>query len=511
MLHLSKSRYTKFWQCPKMLWLSKYKPEEEPSVDASTQARFDAGNEIGDLAMGMFGDFVEVTAYKEDESGELDLPKMIERTAEEMEKDTEIICEASFSFNGLYCAVDILKNEGDGWAIYEVKSGSNSKDVSKVPQYIADIAYQKYVLDNCGINVTGTYLVRLNSEYVLDGDLNLRELFAAEDVSVEVALEYPNVEPTIRLAERIMMNDSEPDIEVGLQCNSPYACVFQDYCFPDLPEPSVFDLQKIKYEKAMEFYKMGLADFKSLYESGEISGRNATEEKQLMQMEYEINDLPAHIDKEGMREFLDTVYYPLYFLDFETCMPAVPVHQGAKPYTQTTFQYSLHYIEEEGGELRHKEFLGEPGEDYRRTLAEALCRDIPENACVMVYNKSFEPARIKKMGEMLPDLAAHLNAIAGNIIDLMEPFQKGYYYNRAMKGSYSIKYVLPAVFPDDPELDYSKLEGIHNGDEAMNIFPKIKDMPADEAERARQNLLKYCELDTYAMVKLWQELVRVVG
>ena len=94
-----------------------------------------------------------------------------------------------------------------------------------------------------------------------------------------------------------------------------------------------------------------------------------------------------------------------------------------------------------------------------------------------------------------------------NIIDLLVPFQSGWYYNRAMGGSFSIKSVLPALFPDDPSLDYHNLEGVHNGGEAMTIFPIIKDMLPEEQQIARQNLLKYCELDTYAMVKVWEALL----
>jgi hypothetical protein len=100
--------------------------------------------------------------------------------------------------------------------------------------------------------------------------------------------------------------------------------------------------------------------------------------------------------------------------------------------------------------------------------------------------------------------------IKDHIVDLLVPFQSGFYYNRAMGGSFSIKSVLPAIFPDDPALNYHNLEGVHNGGEAMTIFPKIKDMPPEEQQKARHNLLKYCELDTYAMVKVWEELVRAV-
>jgi len=222
-------------------------------------------------------------------------------------------------------------------------------------------------------------------------------------------------------------------------------------------------------------------------------------------------ELETHIDKDGIREFLDTLSFPLYFLDFETMQPVIPEFDGTRPYQQIPFQYSLHYILTEGGKVYHKEFLAESGKDPRRTLAERLCEDIPTDVCVLAYNKGFECGRIRELAAAFPDLTEHLLAIAGNIKDLIDPFRAGYYYNRAMGGSFSIKSVLPAIFPDDPALDYHNLEGVHNGSEAMEIFPKIKDMPPDERERARESLLRYCELDTYAMVKIWDELRRACG
>jgi hypothetical protein len=164
-------------------------------------------------------------------------------------------------------------------------------------------------------------------------------------------------------------------------------------------------------------------------------------------------------------------------------------------------------VEEPGGELKHKEFLGISDEDPRRALAEQLCRDIPMNVCVTAYNKAFECTRLRELAETYPDLSEHLLNIRDNIIDLLVPFQSGWFYVPAMGGSFSIKSVLPALFPDDPELDYHNLQGsVHNGGEAMSIFPKIKDMPFEEQQAARQSLLKYCELDTYAMVKVWEKL-----
>ena len=147
MVYLSKSKYCGLWQCPKISWLRKYKPETS-RLDGSVLARMEAGNEVGALARSLYGDFVDITAYTGENP---DLKKMMENTRREMEKGTPVICEASFEYNGLYCAVDILRKDGDEWAIYEVKSSSkHGGDSDDKPVYIADIAYQKYVLETAG-------------------------------------------------------------------------------------------------------------------------------------------------------------------------------------------------------------------------------------------------------------------------------------------------------------------------------------------------------------------------
>ena len=505
MVYLSKSKYTGLWQCPKIAWLRQYKPEAA-TIDEMVEARFVAGNVVGDLAMGLFGDFVEVTTYNGEK---LDLPKMIEKTVLEMEKGTENICEASFSYNGLYCAVDILKKDGDGWAIYEVKSSTkHMKDDGTYTDdkevYVADISYQKYVLEHCGVKVTGTYLVCLNGDYIFDGTLDLSKLFFISDVSEEVPAETTKIEPNLAIAERVLTSDEEPDIDLGIYCKKPYDCSFWKYCSQHIPEQSVFKLYRLPSKKKFEYYHNGWITYRDLIENAPI-----TNEKQLRQMEFALEDKGTYVNKTEIAVFMQSLSYPLYFLDFETMQPVIPEYVGTKPYAQIPFQYSLHYIEHEDGDLKHKEFLAESGTDPRRALAERLCEDIPMNVCVTAYNKAFECTRIKELAEYYPDLAEHLMNIRDNIVDLLVPFQSGWYYNRAMGGSFSIKSVLPAIFPDDPSLNYHNLEGVHNGGEAMTIFPKIQHMTPEEQKIARHNLLKYCELDTYAMVKVWQELVRV--
>lgn len=498
MIYLSKSKYCGIWQCPKIAWMRKYKPEELV-IDDSLTSRMDAGREVGELARGLFGSYVDVTSYTDEK---LDIPTMLAKTAEEIVNGTEIICEAAFETDGLYCAVDILKKSEFGWDIYEVKSSTHDDE----PVYMADIAYQKYVLKQCGVNVTGTYLVCLNNEYVFDGTLDIHQLFKITDVAPAVFIEESRIEPIIAEAKNVLACSEEPDIDLSMSCNKPYPCSFWKYCSRHIPNPSVFNLYRMPFKKKLEYYEEGLLTYEDLQRSDKISN-----DKQLRQIQHFLEDKGTYIEKENIQCFLDTLSYPIYFLDFETMQPVIPIYVGTKPYAQIPFQYSLHYVEKEGGELKHKEFLAESGTDPRRALAEKLCADIPMGVCVTAYNKAFECTRLKELAALYPDLADHLLNIEANIVDLLVPFQSGYYYNRAMGGSFSIKSVLPAIFPNDPELDYHNLEGVHNGSEAMTLFPKIKDMPLEEQKIARKNLLKYCELDTFAMVKVWQELVRLAN
>ena len=499
---LSKSRYTLFSQCPKALWLRTYKPDEA-TIDAGLEARFESGNEVGDLAMGLFGPFVEVTTKSEDDS--LDLQAMIEKTKEEMAKGTDTICEASFTYESNYCAVDILRKTPNGWAIYEVKSSSFPEfdgQETKLEKYAPDIAYQKWVLTQCGINVTDTYLVCLNSDYVRQGELDIQKLFVVIDMKELVENEYLKVPAQVSLALKVLCKEDEPDINLSEHCMKPYGCAFLDYCkrqhgVPD-EEPTVFDLYRMNWAKKLEHYHAGRILFKDVREE-DLS------DKQQMQVECTLNDA-EHIDKEGIRNFLNKLSYPLYFLDFETLQQPIPQYDGQRPYQQITFQYSLHIKRSADAPYEHEEFLASnDGSDPRRSLAEHLCKDIPMNVCTMAYNKAFECGRIKELAGMYPDLAVHLLNIREHIQDLLDPFRDGYYYVPAMHGSFSIKSVLPALFPNEPSLNYHNLdERCQNGGNAMTLFPQIQFMEPEEA------ILRYCELDTWAMVKVWEKLKEVV-
>jgi len=163
-------------------------------------------------------------------------------------------------------------------------------------------------------------------------------------------------------------------------------------------------------------------------------------------------------------------------------------------------------METKGGALLHREFLAEEGKDPRRELAQRLCADIPKNVCVLAYNMGFEKGRIKELAKLFDDLSAHLMKIHDNIKDLMQPFQKRAYYCREMGGSYSIKQVLPALCPDEAELDYHALDLIHNGEDAMTAYTELPGKSPEERRRIRAALLAYCRLDTLAMVKILERL-----
>lgn len=277
----------------------------------------------------------------------------------------------------------------------------------------------------------------------------------------------------------------------------------------DLTANNVFDIARIRTSKALNLVASGLASFDDL--ACDSNAFDSLSEKQQLQVLVEVNSLGPQVDKAEISEFLDSLWYPLYFLDFETFQEAIPSFDNQKPYEQMASRFSLHWIEAPNGHLKHTEFLGETDADPRRQIAERLCQDIPVGACVLAWNMGFEKGRIRAMAELFPDLASRLMSIHSNVRDLMTPFQRQHFYMREMEGSCSIKKVLPALFPNDPDLDYSALPDIHNGGEAAAAFRHLGELPTSEQKIVRKRLLRYCELDTLAMVKIWGKLNEVCG
>ena len=466
--------------------MEKHKPFEKE--EQNNDRVLDQGNDIHEIARYLFGSHVNIE-YRDN------LSQMVEDTINTIDSYRNVvITEASFSYKNNFCSVDILKKNNNSYEIYEVKSSTELKDV-----YVNDASYQYYVLTSLGLKVSKVCLVHLNSDYVRVGDLDLDLLFIKQDITDDVKKLQSSVKSNIDEINSYV-DGKEQFRDIDLNCFKPYACPFFKYCSKDLPDRNVFDLPKLQLRSKLKFYNDGICSYEDLLNSDIGSNYKRI-------IEYELYDRPDYIDKKSIKEFMDGLKGPLYFLDFETYQMPIPLFDYVSPYEQIPFQYSLHYID---SELRHKEFLAVAGGDPRRSLAESLVNDIPRGVITLAYNMGFEKSVIKRLSKLFPDLSDHLMNIHDNMRDLMVPFQKGYYYTRNMHGSYSIKYVLPALFPDDPSLNYKNLDLIHNGGEAMASFQDLVNKSTSEQEYIRERLLRYCELDTYAMVKIYEKLEEIV-
>ena len=485
-MYLSKSKYCRAYQCNKMLWLDTNMPEVGEEIN--NDSVLDNGTMVGELARKLFGEDINIEFNT-------NLNKMIEDTKEVINNNKKCnITEASFNYNNNFCSVDILKKDNDTYEIYEVKSSTAVDDIYKV-----DASYQYYVLTKLGLNVTKVCIVYLNNKYIRKGEIELDKLFNIEDITTIAINNLDTIDNKIKEINTYMEQKNIPKDDIGNQCKKPYECPYFNYCTRNLDKPNIFDISGMHFTKKIKYYYQGITSLKDL-------SKEKISHKYLEQIDYEINNKEDKIEKDKIKEFLDTLSYPLYFLDFETFQQPIPLYDNISPYEQIPFQYSLHYIEQENGELYHKEFLSEANIDPRRKLAESLVKDIPENVTTLAYNMSFEKGVIEKLAKLYPDLSKHLMNIHKNIKDLETPFAKRQYYTKQMKGRSSIKLVLPALFPDDPSLDYHNLEGVHNGSEAMSTFANLGNLSKEEQQIVRHNLLKYCELDTYAMVKIWDKL-----
>lgn len=495
-MNFSKSKYTNGCQCPKICWMQKNMPEQFDSSSLN-EGVLQTGNEVGDLAMGYFGPFVEVQFDPDDPSR---FKKAAAETKLLIDAGEPIICEATFSPRGHYCMVDILRVREDGsFDVTEVKSSTEMKDT-----YFDDLAYQCWLIEECGYRVNSASLLHIDRTYERHGELDIHGLFTLEDHTSEIRSMMHEIPERLASIAEVADMDSEPEIAIGEQCLKPYECGYRQWCWRNIPQPSAFDISRLRKSRAFELLEEGLVGFDAL--ANNPAAFKILNPKQQNQVLAEVNDLPPFVKTDNICSFLETLTYPLYFLDFETYNEAVPSYEGQHPYEQVTTQYSLHWIENAGGELHHTEFLATTDSDPRRQVAEHLCEDIPRGVCTLAWNMGFEKGRIKDMAKLYPDLADHLMDIYNHIKDLMVPFQAGDYYTKEMQGSSSIKYVLPALFPDDPELDYHALEGIHHGGEAADAFKHLNNHTPEEQAVIREQLLRYCELDTLAMVRIWEHL-----
>ena len=494
---LTKSKYVDYMACLNRAWLDKNLREEKIEEDLSNNPFVQGGIEAGVIARNLFGNFELVDNDDSEEA--------LARTRILVNNGIEVICEATFQYENNLCKVDILKkNEDDSYSIYEVKATTDPYKGSRLKlnkKYIDDISFQYFVCTKSGLNIKDCYIVYINSNYIYEGEYDL-QLFKIDNVTAFILTQYPYIEDDIAKINNIINQVKEPDIYLSSKkCTD---CPYRKHCYKvkNIPEVnSVLDL----YRDVKKYYyaNKGILTFEDLKNNDiELSDFNKK------MVDSRLDNLPPYVDKEKMSKFFRDFEYPIYFLDFETYQTAVPKVMGTRPYQQIPFQYSLHILYSDGT-LEHKAFLSQDYIDPRRDFINHMIPDLRTEGTIVAYNSSFEVSRITELSRDFPEYSNELLALTNRFVDLMIPFSSSMYYQKEMSRT-SIKDVLPALFPNEPELDYSNLTDVHKGDEASAAFLKLPTLSEYDRNKLRYSLLKYCELDTFAMVKIYNYLIDLI-
>jgi len=131
---------------------------------------------------------------------------------------------------------------------------------------------------------------------------------------------------------------------------------------------------------------------------------------------------------------LNSLRYPLHFLDFETFDTAIPLYDGTKPYQKIPFQFSLHILRDDESSVEHHSFLAENSCDPRLEFLVSLKGVIKDTGSIVVYNKSFEESRLKELAEAYPEYKHWVDSLFARIVDLIVPFRNFHYYNSLQEG-----------------------------------------------------------------------------
>jgi hypothetical protein len=481
---LSKSRFTQGIQCTRLLWWSVHEPDAPELVaDASLQAVFDRGHQVGALARERFPGGVLVDGEYRDVKGK------VERTRRAIADGAPAIFEASFLVDDVFVAVDVLERRRAGWNLVEVKSTTKVKD-----PHIPDVAVQLHVVRSSGLEVKRTDLMHLNPECTFP---DLSNLFARDDVTEQAEAILPGVPGEIRRLKAALAGRL-PVVEPGPHCTDPYECPFMDRCWPDLPAHHVSSLYRIG-KRADAFVADGYPTIHDLPDDVRLSGPTARQMRSVREGKLLVED--------GLAEALAGIEAPTAFLDFETINPAVPVWDGCHPFEAIAVQMSCH-VRGARGALVHHEFLAEGPGDPRPAIADAVIAACNGARTVVAYNASFEKARLVHLAGNVPSRRKALLDVADRLVDLL-PVVRDNVYHPDFGGSFGLKRVAPALVRG---LGYDDLE-IGEGGEAATVLEGLllggDAVPAAERKKLRRQLLDYCARDTLATVKLYERLVEL--
>jgi len=473
---LSKSKYLTGLQCPKLLWVEVHEPKRIPAVDAVTQYVFDQGHLVGEYAKKLFPGGIDIEHY--DFMGNIATTRKF--LAERMP-----LFEAGVLCGNIYSRLDILDPvDEDEWDIIEIKSGTSAKQV-----YIDDVSFQKFCCDKAGLKIRTCRLGFINNQYVKNGEIEPRELFVLEDVSARVEEAGDGMDERVADLLESMSKRACPEMGIGQHCLAPYDCPLRAECWGLLPENSVFDLRGGKTNQ-FSLYEQGIVSIEDIPDNILLSRQQQIQKECVMTGN-------VHVEKGEIRRFLSKLKYPLYYLDFETFGPAIPLYDGTKPYQNIPFQFSLHIVENDSREPVHYSFLADGTGDPRPQLLRELQKLLGPEGSIIAYNSGFEEGVLVELVEAFPDYTEWLGGIRTRMVDLLYPFTNCHDYNAVQKDTASLKKVLPAITGKS----YEGMD-IGAGMDASFAYGRIVcgDATEEEIPKIRADLLKYCQLDTEGMI-----------
>jgi len=492
---ISKSNYLQYLKHPAWVWLEKHDKYKLPAIDADTQAIFDEGNLFESYAEKLFPDGVALE-YKTNGNFDFDKYKILpDVTKKAIEDKTRVLFQGRLEVDDITCIFDVLERNKDGtYNLYEIKSSTAPKK-----DHEHDLAFQTIVLERSGLNIKNIFIIHVNREYVRNGEIDHSEITTITEISSAVRSIIDetavNIEKAKAVIESVEMPDPSPRY-VGLNAFGDWLKIYKALN-SNLDKYSVYHLSSPGARRIEHFEDNEIFSIKDIPEDDNLTVKQRHQMQTTKSGERIIN-------QSEIRTFLKTFRFPLYFLDYETLGGVIPQYDGTRPYQQIPFQYSLHILESPDAELKHKEYLHTDNTLPVNHLINQLKKDINTKGSVVVWCEGFEKGCNKTMAEFIPKDAKFLYNLNDRIVDLMTPFMKDWFVDKDFFGSASIKMVLPVVIPS---LSYKDLN-ISGGITAQRIWTEtiIDGKNQDNKEQIMEDLLKYCNLDTLAMVEIWRIL-----